>query len=276
MSDGFVFRPAGRLPEAELYYRLEGPDEAPVVTLLHSLATHGGAWDAEAELLASQGYRVLRIDMRGHGQSKGGGDDFEISSLAEDVLAVWDSLGISKSALVGLSIGGMIAMTLGLERPERLTAIVAADCRSDAPPMFVAMWDERRKLLAEGGLTAIAEATLPTWLTPATLQSNPAMVDRVRAMVLATSTDGYIGATRALQRLAVLDRLPDMTCPIRYIVGAQDGVHPVAMRAMAAATPAADLIEIPDASHMANIEQPQAFASALLPFLAAQLGPIAA
>jgi 3-oxoadipate enol-lactonase len=262
--------PAGAHPQATLACRLEGPEDAPAVTMLHSLASNGGLWDEQAAALA-QCYRVLRIDLRGHGSSSGDGDNYDIELLASDVIAVWDALGIEHSAIVGLSLGGMLALHIGLHTPERTTCIVAADCRSDAPPMFVALWDGRQHLLCDEGITAVAEATLPTWLTLATIERRSPLVARIREMIMTTSHNGYMGATRALQRLALREDLPRMTRPVRYIVGALDGIHPPAMRDMAAATPGADLVEIPEASHLSNLEQPDAFLAALEPFLAAHV-----
>lgn len=270
MTTNLVQIPAGAQPAASIAYRIEGPENAPLVTMLHSLASNSDLWNTEA-LALSPHYRVLRIDFRGHGGSTGGGDDFDIPLLASDILAVWDALGIQKSAVVGLSLGGMLALYLGLHHAERTTCLVAADCRSDAPPMFVSLWDGRQQMLNSEGMDAIVAATLPTWLTAPTLEQGGEIVDTVRALITATSHDGYMGATRALQRLAVRPDLPDMTVPVRYIVGAQDGIHPPAMRDMVEATPGADLIEIADASHLANLEQPAAFLAALEPFLAAHL-----
>lgn len=271
MTDtGFVSLPATpRAAGARLFYRLDGRDGAPVVTMLHSLATHGGLWERESATLVQAGYRVLRPDMRGHGRSMGGGDDFDLALLAQDVVALWDALGIATSRLLGLSIGGMIALHLALDHASRVDAVIAADCRSDAPPFFVEMWEARRAIVTAHGIKGVVDPTLATWLTA---DCDAKIVAKVGAMIQDTSAEGYFGATRALQRLALFHRLGDLSLPVRYIVGAQDGVHPDAMRAMAAATPGAALVEIPGASHLANIDQPALFADAVLNFFGRERG----
>ena len=252
--------------DVELYVDVAGEPTRPWLTCLHALATDRRLWDAQLPALLRH-FRVLRIDLRGHGRSPAGDPDYQIDLLARDVVAVWDALGIERSAVLGLSLGGMIALELGFDVAARVSRIVAADCRADAPDAFRAMWEARRALLREGGLAAVADATLPTWFRPATLAAAPPVVARVRAMIEGTSEAGYIGATRALERLALKPRLSELGRPTRFIVGADDGVHPAAMREMCALVPGASLVEIADAAHLANVEQPAAFDAALLSFL---------
>lgn len=245
----------------------EGPADAPVVTMLHSLATCGDLWTDEAARLAS-GHRVLRIDARGHGGSDIPAEPYGFDDLVGDVVAAWNALGIARSAVIGLSMGGMTAFGLALRYPRRVTGILAADCRSDAPDFFKAMWQGRRKLLDEGGMEAVAEATLPTWLTEATRSDRPDLVARVRAMVLATEPQGYRLATNALERLDYKRNLSAIAVPATLVVGAQDGPHPAEMRAMADLIPAARFVEIAGAAHLANLERPSDFIDAIRAFLA--------
>jgi 3-oxoadipate enol-lactonase len=253
-------------PSAKLHVRIDGREGAPWLTCLHSLATNLHLWDAESERLAAY-FRVLRLDFRGHGQSSSATDDFTLEDLREDVLTVWDELGVSRSALLGLSIGGMIALELALDAPARVSCLVAADCRADAPGPFRAMWDERRQLLRDRGMEAIVAATLPSWFTPRTLAQRPPCVAEVERMISATSFNGYFGATRALQRLDIKLRLPAMDRPTLYLVGEEDGIHPQAMAEMQELTPGASLTTLPGAAHLSNLEQPEGFYAAVEPFL---------
>jgi 3-oxoadipate enol-lactonase len=250
------------------HVRLDGASARPWLTVLHALAADLHMWDAQVPGWCEH-FRVLRVDMRGHGRTPwtGGTEPVGIDELARDVLAVWDAVGVWRSVVVGLSIGGMIALDLAVGGAEQVVAVVAADCRADAPPGFRAMWDRRLALLLEGGMAAVAEATLPTWFTPRTLAEQPERFGAVRAMIARTSPPGYAALARGLQQLDLASRLGAIDVPVLLVVGADDGVHEVAMRAMAQLMPGTALVTIAGAAHLVNLEQAQAFAAATDPFL---------
>lgn len=264
LADRRIARPDG----ASIHVQFDGGRDGPWVTCLHSLATNARLWEREATWLAEAGYRVLRLDLRGHGQSTCGSGAPDIALYADDVVAVWNATGITSSVVLGLSIGGMIAIELGLSYPGRVSRVIAADCRADAPNAFRAMWDERRALLANEGREALVVATLPSWLTESTRTDRPALVATVADMIRKTSDDGYVSATHALQGLDLLPRLGRMTRPTLYIVGADDGPHPAAMAAMHEHTPGSLLTTIEGAAHLVNLEQPDAFEAAVTRFMA--------
>jgi 3-oxoadipate enol-lactonase len=216
---------------------------------------------------------VTRFDScgltRGHGASTANAPAESVDDLAADVVAVWDSLGIARSHVLGLSLGGMTGIGLAIDRAARVERLVAADCRADAPPFFVDMWTKRRQILREGGMAAVAEATLPIWFSEATRASRPEIVEMARSMIVGTSPPGYLGASTALQRLDYKRRLPEVRCPTLFLVGAMDGPHPEEMRSMAALVRGAEFVEIADAAHMSNLEQPERFTEAVLRFLRA-------
>ncbi|MFC4171086.1 alpha/beta fold hydrolase [Microvirga sp. GCM10011540] len=251
---------------AEFRVLVDGPEDKPWLTCLHSLATRAELWDDQiAELTKT--FRVLRIDARGHGRSEPVEGPYSFDQLTKDVVAIWDRLGIERSAVLGLSMGGMTAFGLALDHTSRVTRIVAADCRSDAPDFFKNMWADRQKILHEKGMEAIAEITIPTWLTEETRNTRPDRVERVRGMILETSREGYIGATEALRALNYKDRLSEIRCPTCLVVGAADGPHPTEMRSMAERIPGVRFIEIPAAAHLANVENPEAFNKTVCSFL---------
>ncbi|WP_230532093.1 alpha/beta fold hydrolase [Microvirga roseola] len=245
---------------------IDGQEGKPWLTCLHSLATRAELWEEQMEEL-TQDFRVLRIDARGHGKSRPVQGPYNFDQLAKDVVAVWDHFRIERSAVLGLSMGGMTAFGLALNHTSRVTRVVAADCRSDAPDFFKNMWAERQKVLAEKGMEAIADITIPTWLTEDTRNTRPHQVERVRGMILQTSREGYLGATEALRALDYKRRLAEIRCPIRLVVGSADGPHPAEMRSMADLIPGAQLAEIPSAAHLANVENPKAFNKEVRAFL---------
>jgi 3-oxoadipate enol-lactonase len=245
---------------------IDGSEGKPWLTCLHSLATRAELWDDQIEELTKT-FRVLRIDARGHGGSDPAEGPYSFDQMAQDVVAIWDRLGVEKSAVLGLSMGGMTAFGLALDHAPRVTRIVAADCRSDAPDYFQNMWAERQKVLAEKGMETIAEITLPTWLTEETRKSRPDQVELVRNMILNTSREGYFGATEALRALNYKHRLAAIRCPTCLVVGEADGPHPAEMRSMAEHIPGVRFAEIPAAAHLANVENPEAFNRAVCNFL---------
>jgi 3-oxoadipate enol-lactonase len=131
------------------------------------------------------------------------------------------------------------------------------------------MWTKRQQTLRDGGMEAVAEATLPIWFSEATRASRPGVVEMARGMILGTSEPGYLGASTALKRLDYKRRLAEVPCPTLFLVGALDGAHPQEMREMASLVPGAEFVEIADAAHISNLEQPERFTEAVLRFLGA-------
>jgi pimeloyl-ACP methyl ester carboxylesterase len=134
------------------YYRVDGPDDRPVIVLSHSLGLDHGMWDQQAADLQPH-FCVLRYDTRGHGASSAPPGDYTIAELAGDVLALVDTLGIRSVAFCGLSLGGMIGQWLAVNAADRLTHLVLANTSprlSDPSTM-----ETRRRLVLSGGMAAV-------------------------------------------------------------------------------------------------------------------------
>ena len=252
--------------KATIHAVVHGPEGAPWLTCLHALATDLHLWDSLLPVL-SLNNRVLRIDLCGHGSSTIGSAPYTIEGLADDVVAVWNALRVDRSAVLGLSLGGMIGISLALSEPDRVSALIAADCRADAPPAFQAMFDARDKALADAGMAGVEALTLPSWISPETLAEQPRVVAALRAVIRGTRPKAYLAATAALRTLALKPRLAQVSAPSLFLVGALDGPHPAAMREMANAIPGAHFVEIPGAAHLAHLDRPDAFAKAVTQFL---------
>src|SRR5713101_8471304 len=123
-------------------YTLEGPANAPVVTMSHSLATDLSMWDPTVPVLTGK-FRVLRYETRGHGKTEAPKGAYTLDQLADDALALLKSLGIQRTHWVGLSMGGMIGQTLALKAPEVFASLVLCDTSSRVPPEAKPLWDER-------------------------------------------------------------------------------------------------------------------------------------
>lgn len=250
----------------ELNYTIEG--DGPWVVMSHSLACSLQMWDPQAEALAAR-YKVLRFDTRGHGLSAAPPGAYTLDQLADDLHGLLQALKVDRPHFVGLSMGGMIGMTYALRYPGRFRSLVLCDTSSRLGPQVQPIWDERIRIATEQGMEPLVEPTLKRWFTEPTVSARPPVLDRVAAMIRATPPAGYAGCCHAIPKIDVTARLKEIGCPIQIIVGEQDAGTPVEMsRDIQAAAPGAELVVIPNASHLSNLEQPEAFTRALLEFLA--------
>ena len=251
-----------------IHYSLEGPAEAPVVTLSHSLAANLSMWDPQMSTLLSR-YRVLRYDMRGHGRSEVPEGPYSLDQLAEDVRGLLLALGIPRTVFVGLSIGSMIGQVLALKYPEILQGLVLCEASSRSLPEMKPVWDERIRIAHTQGMAAHVETTIERWFTQPFRDRNPRVVDPVRAMIRATPPKGYGGCIHAIQGLDLLDRIDAIRVPTLIIVGEEDPSSPVAnSRVIHDRIRGSELVILKSAAHLSNVEQPEAFNRAVMGFLA--------
>lgn len=252
---------------ATIAAEVTGKDGGDWIVLSNSLGATRAMW-APQRALFEQSHRVLSYDTRGHGDSSTPDGDYSFDDLVGDVVALMNHFGIERADYVGLSLGGMTGLGLALSHPGRLKRLVCCDARADAPEPFARSWDERLAAIREGGVGAIWQGTLDRWLTHETQAAEQGLVAALKADFERTTVDGYAGCAAAIKRLDFLRRLNEITVPTLYVVGALDaGAPPAAMRAMADATPGADYVEIPDAAHIANLDNARAFDAAVTSFL---------
>ena len=248
-----------------IHYEVEG--NGPWLVLSHSLACSIGMWDEQWAVLTSR-YRVLRFDTRGHGSSDAPAAAYTLDQLAGDLHGLLASAGVERPHFVGLSMGGMIGMTYALMHPGVFRSLVLCDTTSRIPEEAKPLWADRIAIAGTKGMEPLVEPTLKRWFTEPTLAQRGPIIERVAKMIRGTPPAGYAGCCHAISRLDLTDRLGAIDCPVQIIVGEQDGGTPVPMsRAIHAAVPGSELVIIPQASHLSNIEQPAAFNAALLDFL---------
>lgn len=251
----------------EIAYRLEGPEDAPVLTFSNSLASNMGMWDAQAAAFSDR-RRVLRYDTRGHGRTEAPAGPYDMALLAADILALWDALGIEKSAFCGCSMGGMIGQHLGIHRGDRVSALALCNTVAEWPEGAQAMWAERIAGAREKGMAALADATLARWFTEAYRESDGPELARIGAMIRATPVEGFVGCCHAIAGIDYLKRVSEIRAPALLVAGEDDPATPVAAhRAIHERIAASELIVISQAAHLANVEQPARFNAALGGFL---------
>jgi len=247
-------------------FEIEG--DGPWVVMSHSLACNLHMWDDQAKTLAAR-YKVLRFDTRGHGESDAPATAYTLEQMADDLKALLDTQGVQDPHFVGLSMGGMIGMTFALKYPGVFRSLVLCDTTSRYPAEARGIWADRIRLATEQGMEPLVQPTLERWFTEPYLQKGGPAVEKVAGMIRSTPAMGYVGCCHAIPMIDVTSRLAEIECPIQVIVGEQDAGTPVAMaQEIHHAAPNSELVIIPDASHLSNMEQPQAFDKALTGFLA--------
>lgn len=246
---------------------LQGPEGAPVLVFSNSLGTTLEMWDAQAKTFSSQ-YRVLRYDTRGHGASIANAGPYQFSQLGGDVLSILDSLGIEQAHFCGISMGGLTGLWLGVHAGQRLRSITVAN--SAAKIGAEAAWRERAAMVRANGSAAmqtLAESSPSRWFTESFIASQPQVVQTAQAWIASIPPEGYASCCEALATEDLRAAISSIQTPTLLIGGSADPVTTVAdAQAMQAAIAGAELATVP-ASHLSNLEAPQAFDLALGSFL---------
>ncbi|HVL34587.1 MAG TPA: 3-oxoadipate enol-lactonase [Burkholderiales bacterium] len=251
----------------ETYYEVHGREGAPWLVFSHSLACSTRMWDGEIERYRDR-FRVLAYDTRGHGQSSAPQGPYSLDMLADDLHALLEKNQVRKAHFVGLSMGGMIGQTFALKYPGVLASLTLADTTSRYPAEAQAMWQERIRTAESKGMEPLVQPTLERWFTEDFRKRSSADVQRVAGLIRATPVAGYVGCCAAIPKINVTGRLKEIRCPALVICGAEDPATPPAMaREIHENLPGSKLAMIPQAAHLANLEQPQAFNRALGDFL---------
>ena len=256
-------RGAGRLR-----YTVSGRNHGPPLLLLHPLGAGLEVWQPQlAEL--EQRFLVLRMDLRGHGGSAladGTPAPCTMADLLDDACAVLDRLDIARAHWCGLSLGGAIALQAAVTAPQRVRRLVLADTAASFPPRE--RWDERIATVLGGGMEPLIEPILQRWFTAPFMAASPDAVETVRAMLRATQPRGYAEACDALRGFDLTARLGEVRAPTLVIAGAQDVSTPTERALELVDGIVGAELEVLDAAHLSNVEQPADFTAALVRHLA--------
>lgn len=228
---------------------------------LHAFPLNRTMWAAQEHALSSQ-CRVITVDLRGHGDSDAPLWHYTLDQDAEDVRALMDHLSIGHAVLVGLSMGGYVLFAFYRKYPGRVKGLVLADTRAqmDTPEGREARF-QMAQIAYRNGPAAIADIMIPKLLSPHTIATNPDLVRTVRTMIEGNQVSGIAGDLMAMaERPDSILLLQQITCPAHIIVGELDQATPLSdAHLMADQIPGACVTVIPNAAHLANLEQPDAF-----------------
>lgn len=246
-------------------YRLDGPDNRPVLALSNSIATNLHMWDRSLPALV-RSFRVLRYDTRGHGGSDAPTGAYAMDRLGRDVVELLDVLAIDRVHFLGLSLGGFIGQWLGIFAPERIDRLILSNTASYLASELP-FDDQIRAVLAVPDMNGIADGFMRNWFPAAMLAAPNEVVDEFRNMVLTTLPRGLAGCFAALRDVDLRRAISLIAAPTLVIGGESDTVTRASHSEAIAATIAnARLVLLPGV-HILNIEQQDRFNSEVLSFL---------
>ncbi|MCT9089982.1 alpha/beta fold hydrolase [Streptomyces sp. ASQP_92] len=248
-------------PKNTLQYRVDGPQDAPILVLGPSLGTTWHMWDRQIPELAGT-WRVLRFDLPGHGGAPAE-PAHSVAELGDRLVATLDGLGIQRFGYAGCSIGGAIGADLALRHPHRLAslALVASSPRFGTADEY----RQRGVIVRTNGMDPMARSAPERWFTAAYAAAQPAIVEWAVQMVRTTDPACYIAACEALAAFDIRADLARIAVPTLALVGAEDRVTgPGEARTLVAGIPGAGLAVVPGAAHLAPVEQPAAVTDLLV------------
>jgi 3-oxoadipate enol-lactonase len=258
--------PHADFANVRINYRVDGPPDAPWLTLSNSLGADLDMWSPQLPALAER-FRVLRYDTRGHGATSAPPAPYTMAALADDVVALLDHLGVARTHFCGISMGGMTGIRLALAHAGRLDRLVLAS--TGAKIGSADGWNARISAVNTAGLASIADAILERWFTAGYCRGNPHELARLRAVMVHADPQGYAACCAAIRDYDARPEIAAVTAPTLVISAAYDvSTPPSDGRFLAEHIPGARYVEL-DCAHIANIEKPDDFLAALVPHLAA-------
>jgi len=248
---------------AGLHFADEGPRDGKALVFANSLGTDLRLWDGLLPHLPA-GLRLVRYDKRGHGLSEATPGPYSIDQMADDAAGLIRHLGLTEVTFVGLSIGGMIGLSLAARHPSLLRALVVSN--SAARIGTEEMWQDRIAAIRGGGLGQIGAPTMERWFSPDFHASGAA--DLWQTMLERQPLAGYIACCEALAAADLTDQARDLRLPVQLIGGSLDGSTPPALvQQTAQLIDGAKYAEIAGAGHLPCVEAPVALAAILTQFL---------
>jgi pimeloyl-ACP methyl ester carboxylesterase len=255
------------------YFSLNGPTSAPVVSLIHGLGLNHEIWQWMLPELAPH-YQVLTYDIFGHGNSAEPPEKPTLSTLSAQFKNLLQYCNIGRTAVVGFSLGGMIARRFAQDHPKKVTALGILHSPHKRTVAAQAAIVARVEQAYAEGPKATVEAALQRWFTDDFRQNNPEKMDQVRAWVLANDPVLYPSLYRVLADGIdeIVAPAPPIECPCLVMTGDEDfGNGPEMSQAIAAEIDGAETLILPGLRHMALMECPSAVNKPLLAFLAAHM-----
>ncbi len=255
-------------------YELYGPDDAPAAALIHGVGLNRHCWQWTVPALADR-YRVLVYDFYGHGDSPPPPETPSMTLLSKQLQRVMDHCKMDRAAIVGFSLGGMIARRFAQDVPARVASIAILHSPHQRTPEAQAAIAARVAQAETTGPSSTVDAALERWFTDDYRRTNPKMMDLVRNWVTANDPAVYHTVYRLLAEgvAELIAPSPPISCPALVMTGDEDfGNGPEMTRAIAAEIAGSEVHILKGLRHMALAERPDAVNEPLANFLDRTLG----
>lgn len=256
-----------------IHYTLDGPDAAPVITFAHALSLDLRSFDPQVNAFRET-YRVLRLDLRGHGRTDPDGGPFSMEDLGDDVVGLMDSIGCARTHFVGSSLGAMAGLALAFGHAGRLSSLTFMASQGALPEEGIVRAHGSIAAMRASGAdnrTTLAEQTdamLTRLLHDPDEAANPEQMALLRRIIGETTAFGQARAYEAIFGMNYDDRLGEIRTPTLVLAGAQDSSTPPArMQMYKDGIAGAQMEVLQEAGHFPNVEQPEAFNETLRNFL---------
>jgi 3-oxoadipate enol-lactonase len=255
--------------ELMISYNDEGKIGDPVIIFIHGFPFNKSMWNKQTKAL-KENYRIIAYDVRGHGNSGAGIEEFSIDLFAADLLSLMDKLKIDKAMLCGLSMGGYIALNAIENYPDRFDALILSDttCLADTPEV-----KEKRLKTIESirndGVEKFADESIENLFAPESFTTKKKEIAAVREMIVHTTEESLYKTLRAFyERKETCSKLSDIYVPVLIMVGEEDKITPLAAAQLMQEKIKDSLLSIIEhAGHLTNIENPLEFNNKLEEFV---------
>lgn len=250
----------------EIHYRLEGQGSHPLVCL-HGVGSNLEAWDGVVERLAPH-FRILRLDLRGHGRSARLKGRYKIDDFVRELLLLADNVGFTRFALAGFSLGGLIAQRAVLDRPDRIERLILLSTVAGRNKVEKERVLNRLALLQTKEPGSHYDNSVSRWFSEEFQTANPELMARLRENNAANDPECYAAAYRVLAESDFGDELHRIECPTLVATGEEDqGSNPRMARLMNERIRGSQLAILPGKRHSILIEAPACVAGLMQDFL---------
>ncbi len=247
------------------HYTFEGRGGDRVLVFVNSLGTDLRLWDELMPELAAH-FAIVRYDLRGHGLTDCPAGPYAIDDFADDLEGLVAALELDELALVGSSIGGMIALEFAARRPDLIDALILLD--TQARIGSAEGWDQRIEAVQQQGLPRLAPQVMKIWFSEQFAGRRPEVAGGFRNMLVRSPAEGYTASCAALRDADLSDRLGAVQSPTLVMAGEYDrSTTPDQCRQLAESLPAGRFSLIEGAGHLPSVERPNQVARQLTGFL---------